>query len=165
MTHLVLSHIPPVGIAFSLLLLIFGMILHSTRVQRLALFFALLTTLFTVVVQLSGPAIEEIAKTAYPGSDATIQAHKEAASTAFWITLGTGVVCLLGLLRGNSIHKLARWYQMIVSLLLIISLALLIGTATIGLRIARPWLRQTESVTASSAADSTNSAQPMDDSL
>lgn len=142
MTHLVLSHIPPVGIAFCLLLFIMGMILRSVRVQRLALFFAVITTLFTVWVQLSGSGVVEIARAAYPTAIEQIDAHIEAATTAFVITVGTGIVCLLGLFRGNSIRKLARWYQMIVSLLLIISLALLIGTAGIGMRISRPWLQQ-----------------------
>ncbi|MFH2057227.1 MAG: hypothetical protein ABIJ61_14815 [bacterium] len=158
MTHLVLSHIPPVGIAFCLLLFVLGMILHSVRVQRLALFFAFLTTLFSVWVYLSGPGVEEVARTAYPYAIEKINAHKEAATTAFVITLGTGFVCFLGLLRGNSIRKLARWYQMIVSLLLIISLALLMGTAGIGLRIARPWLQNKVSVAAPTQPADTTSA-------
>ena len=148
MSHLVLSHIPPVGIAFCLLLFVFGIILRSVRVQRLALFFAFLTTLITLWVYLSGPALEEIARAAYPQAGDLITAHSEAAGTAFVIMMGTGIICFLGLLRGDSIRKLARWYQMIVSLLLIITLALLIGTAGIGIRISRPWLHDQAAVTA-----------------
>lgn len=148
MTHLVLSHIPPVGVAFCLLLFVFGIVLRSVRVQRLALFFSFLTTLFAVWVYLSGSGLEEVARVTYPGAGDLVTAHAESAGTAFVITIGTGIICFLGLLRGNSIRKLARWYQMIVSLMLIITLALLIGTASIGLRISRPWLQDQAAVTA-----------------
>ncbi len=148
MSHLVLSHIPPVGVAFCLLLFVFGVILRSVLVQRWARFFVFLTMLFTLWAHLTGPGLEDIARKSYPQAGDLITAHAEAAGTAFVIMMGTGIICFFGLLRGGSIRRLARWYQMIVSLMLIITLALLIGTAGIGIRISRPWLQDQAAVTA-----------------
>jgi hypothetical protein len=140
MTHLVLSHIPPVGIAFSLLLFILGMILRTNRVQRLALFFTVLTALLTIWVYLSGPGAVTGVLAVQPDAQQQIEAHRAASQTSFVLTMGTGLICLLGLFRGNSLMRFPAWYTLMVALLLIITLALLVGTGTMGLRITRPWL-------------------------
>lgn len=139
--HLLTSHIPVVGSGFCLVLFIFGMILHSTRVLRIGLFFISITALISVWTYLSGSGAEELLRTTDPSAEPVISAHKEAAATAFVMILATGVISFTGLMIRRAERTLPNWYTLIVALLLIISLALLIGTAGIGLKITRPWLQ------------------------
>lgn len=142
MAHLFTGHIPVVASGFCLLLFIFGMLLHSARVQRIGLFFITLTALTAVWAYLSGPGAEEIILARTPAAQATINAHKEAAATAFVSLLITGVISFAGLLIRRAERYLPNWYTLVVTLLLIISFALLIGAAGIGLKVSRPWLQK-----------------------
>ncbi len=138
--HLFTSHIPVVGSGFCLVLFIFGMILHSTRILRIGLFFISITALVSVWTYLSGSGAEEFLKVTDPSAEPVIAAHKEAAATAFVMIVATGVIAFIGLMIRRVERTLPNWYTLVVTLLLIISLALLIGTAGIGLKITRPWL-------------------------
>jgi hypothetical protein len=139
--HLFTSHIPAVGSGFCLLLFIFGMILHSTRILRIGLFFISITALISIWTYLSGSSAEELLRATDPSAEPVILAHKEAAATAFVMILATGVISFAGLMVRRVERTLPNWYTLMVTLLLIISLALLIGTAGIGLKITRPWLQ------------------------
>lgn len=140
MAHLFSGHVPMVSAGFCLLLFIFGMLLRSTKVLRIGLFFIALTAAIAAWAYLSGPGAESAMLEVYPDAEAAISAHKESAATAFVVTLVTGAIAFAGLLFRRADKVLPNWYTLMVTLLLIISLALLIGTAGIGFKISRPWM-------------------------
>jgi uncharacterized protein (DUF983 family) len=140
MAHLFAGHIPMVSAGFCLLLFIFGMLLRSTRILRVGLFFISLTAIIAVWAYLSGPSAESAMLKVNPAAEAAISAHKESAATAFVVTLITGAIAFAGLLFRRADKVLPNWYTLMVTLLLIISLALLIGTAGMGFKISRPWM-------------------------
>jgi hypothetical protein len=139
-THLFIGPIPVVGSGFCLLLLIFGLLLHSTRVLRIGLFLISLITLFAVWAYLSGSAAADAALKQIPSAQPTVDAHQEAATTALVVMLLTGVLSFAGLIIRGAGRSFPSWYTLMVTLLLIIALALLIGAAGLAQRISRPWL-------------------------
>ncbi|MCK4858379.1 MAG: hypothetical protein KAT58_10450 [candidate division Zixibacteria bacterium] len=145
--HLLTSHIPVVGSGFCLLLFVLGMIMHSTRVQRIGLFFIFLTALFALWAYLTGPAAAAVVSASDPAAADLIATHREAAVTSFVLMVATGVVSFLGLLHRRHDRRLPNWYNLVVTLLLIICFTLMVGTAGMGVRISHRWLYPAENPT------------------
>ncbi len=95
--HIVLNHIPVIGVPFGAVLLIFGLVRRSEEVKRAALLAFVLIALITVPTFLSGKAAEDIVEHLPGVVDDLIEHHEDAALIALISTSVLGALSLMGL--------------------------------------------------------------------
>jgi hypothetical protein len=98
--HLMLNHLPVIGLSLGLLVLFIGLLRKNTTVLVVALAITALSGISSYPVMYSGGASEhflEEREAQYELDHDLIHEHEEAAERAFWPTLITGVVSLIGL--------------------------------------------------------------------
>ena len=141
--HLMLNHLPVIGLALGLIVLIAGLLRKNSTVLVVALSIIALSGMSSYPTMYSGGASEhylEEHENEYNVDHELIHDHEEAAELAFWPTLATGVfslVCLFGIFKGFSwTNKLA----LVILVLGIISVGLLYQTSNSGGKIRHPEL-------------------------
>lgn len=92
--HLMLNHVPVVGLPIALLLLAVALLRRSTELAKASLELIALVAAVTIVVQLTGESAEELIKKLPDFSEALVEHHEEAALTA---TIGMSVLGLVAL--------------------------------------------------------------------
>jgi hypothetical protein len=96
--HLMLNHVPVVGIPIGLALLIFGLFLRSGHLRIASLIVFLACACVAGVVFLTGEPAEETVE-GMPGvSHAVIEAHEESAEVAIWGAVALGGVAAIAML-------------------------------------------------------------------
>ena len=130
--HLVLTHIPVIGIGAIILVLAVGKLRRNPEIKRLSLEMFVALALLSVTVYLTGsPANHQMRDR--PGiSREKIHNHSRAADFAFWSMETLGAVSLLGLWKSKSQHSIPDRF---VSAALVLSLAvfvLMLWTAALG---------------------------------
>lgn len=158
--HLLLNHLPVLGVPFGLLLLAAGMIRKSSDLQRAALVTFALAALFTVPVYLTGDPAEEKVEHIAGVSHHQIHEHEERAEISLIATSVLGVLSLGALIgwRGRDLPSAPLGALAVLALLTFGSLVL---TAKAGGEI-----RHTEfsgAVVTAPAGDSGGSARQHDD--
>jgi DMSO reductase anchor subunit len=126
--HLLLNHIPVIGLIGSILILVYGMVRRSAEVQRVALIAFVLVAVIAIPVYRTGEPAEEAVERLPGVSHDRIEAHEEAAEPAFYATLATGVIALAALF-------VDRWKTLLARAVLIASIvafALIARTANLG---------------------------------
>ena len=110
--HLLLNHVPILGVLFGSLVLLYGVLRRSEDGVRIGLATLVLAALFAIPVYLTGEGAEEAVE-GLPGvSEALIGEHEEAAEAGF---IGTGVLGVLAALalvagwRGSARVGPLRW--------------------------------------------------------
>jgi uncharacterized membrane protein len=105
--HLLLNHVPVLGIIFGLLLLAYAIYRRQEDLMRAGLGFLVLSAVVAVAVYLTGEPAEEVVEGMAGISEAAIEAHEEVAVFAL---IGTSVLGLfaLGVLLRFRQH-LPRW--------------------------------------------------------
>lgn len=92
--HLILNHLPVVGLPVTLVFLIFGIIRKNDELQRFALTCLAVLSIVTVGVFLTGEPAEEAAENLPAVSEAVIEPHEEAATVSLVLTVLTGILAL-----------------------------------------------------------------------
>lgn len=95
--HLLLNHLPIVGVPLIAALLMYGMLRRQRDVQRAALAGFLLLAVLTVPAYLTGEPAEEAIEHAPGVASALIDRHETLATIAMILTAGLGVLSALGL--------------------------------------------------------------------
>jgi uncharacterized membrane protein len=141
--HLIVNHLPVLGVPFGAALLGIGLLLGRTTLQRAGLVVFVLAGLAAGVAYLTGEPAEHALETQIAGGgrpESLIEAHEESAETA---TIATG---LLALVAGVALWRLRRgspgrgWPAG--ALLLAVATAIALAwTATLGGRISHPEIR------------------------
>ena len=118
--HLLLNHFPIIGTLIGTVLLIISLATKNEAIQKASLATIFLMALIAIPVFLTGePAEERVEK--LPGVvESMMEAHEEAAETAFWVMMVTGVISFVALLLQFLQHQIAKT---VVILALIASLA------------------------------------------
>lgn len=138
--HLALNHVPVVGFAGVLAILIWGMFRRSEEVQRLALAACVAVALLTVPVYRTGEPAEDVAEKLPGVTHDFIEEHEEAAEYAFIASSACGVAALLGLTFWKKPER--RAFAVRVTVVLCIATAVMIGrTAMLGGRIRHTEVR------------------------
>ena len=119
--HLMLTHLPVIGVPFLLLLLSIGLARRSTEVVTIALVLTVGLAIATGGVYLTGEPAEEALEHTRWFQESLTDAHEDRAAVALVTTLATGVLAVMALvLRGAH-----RWLPRLVwSGLLLSTLAL-----------------------------------------
>ncbi|MBI2486756.1 MAG: hypothetical protein HYW01_07335 [Deltaproteobacteria bacterium] len=148
--HLILNHIPLVGIGFSILLLIIAMLRRSNELINVALIFVILVALWAIPVYLTGEPTEEVVEKLPGISEQLIEEHEEQAELAFIFIEVAGALALISLIAGWYSDKLGRKLTVLTLLVLIVSGGLMAWTANLGGKINHPEIRSGASSQSSS---------------
>jgi hypothetical protein len=139
--HLMLNHIPLVGIGFVILLLIIALLRRSNEMINISLLFVILVALWAIPAYLTGESAEEIIE-GLPGiSEQLIEAHEESAELAFIFVEAVGVLAFITLVARRFYTKLGKVLVILTLLGLIIGGGLIAWTANQGGKINHPEIR------------------------
>lgn len=139
--HLMLNHIPLVGIGFVILLLVIALFMRSNQLSNISLIFVILVALWAIPAYLTGEAAEEIVE-GLPGiSEQLIEAHEESAELAFIFIEAVGALALITLVARRFYKKLGNVLTILTLLGLIVGGGLIAWTANLGGKINHPEIR------------------------
>lgn len=95
--HLVLNHIPFLGSAFAVFLLVIGYIVKSQHIKQSGLILIILSGLLTIPSFESGESAEEVLEAIGQKNEALIHEHEEAAEKAIWVMAVTAAFAVASL--------------------------------------------------------------------
>jgi hypothetical protein len=132
--------VPVIGLVFSTLLLLYGLVRKSTEVARASFMIYVLVALATVAVFFSGQGAEEVVENLPDVSKSLIGIHEDAALVTLTAILILGVAALAALLfvRSKPITQKLAILVLVLSILAGISAAY---TSNLGARIHHQELR------------------------
>lgn len=96
--HLILNHIPILGILFGIWVLLGGLLFKSRPVQYTALITFILTAIVTIPVVKTGDEAEHTIEHLAGISEPLIEEHEELAETGLWLTASLGILSIVGML-------------------------------------------------------------------
>lgn len=139
--HLMVNHLPVIGILFGLLLALYAFVRKNEEVNRTALIFLVLVALSALPAYFTGDFAEDMVKKFSGVNKNHIEQHEEMASVALTTMLLMGGVVAAGLFAFRGAKAIPRWF-MLVALILSLSAAAVAGlTANLGGQIRHPEAR------------------------
>lgn len=166
--HLLLNHVPVIGVPIGLLLLVFAFLRRSEEWKRAALWTFVFIALMTIPTYLTGPQAEHYMKSqsaASPNRPANppssqprrpgggrIHAHEESAVPSLVVTELLGLISVAGLVAGRRRPTLPGWSTGLALVVGLASTVLLARTANLGGLIKHPEIQEN-----ATAADSGSS--------
>jgi uncharacterized membrane protein len=139
--HLLLNHVPVIGTAIGLLILLMGYFRKSDELKKAALILFTLATLVAVPTYLTGEPAEEAVESLPGVTKAVIEKHEEAAVVAFTGVVVLGVLSLGGLLRYRQGRMLPPWFTSATIVASLIVCGLMAWTANLGGQIRHTEIR------------------------
>jgi hypothetical protein len=139
--HLILNHLPVLGVPFGLLALLYGLLRRCQEVQRLGLLVFGLTGLGTIPVYLTGLWADDLLEKLPGVSAGLIDQHHDAATVALVAILLLGTVALLGLLLFDKRPRMARALVVASLVLSLAASGVCAWTANLGGQIRHPEIR------------------------
>ena len=115
--HIILNHIPVIGIPFAFGLLTYGLLRKSDEVKKASLLAFVVIALLTIPAFLAGKAAEDVVEHLPGVSEQLIENHEGAALIGLIATLILGAVSLVGLLLMRRISGVARWLPIVLLVL------------------------------------------------
>lgn len=124
--HLILNHVPVIGVLFALALLVFGLLRRSVETTKAALWAMVIVGLLAVPAYLTGEPAEEYVA----GIDkAQVERHEEAAGIALAAIAVAGAAALVHLM---IFRRTGPAPALVVMLLALVAAGLLARTANLG---------------------------------
>jgi uncharacterized membrane protein len=139
--HLILNHVPVLGTAFGLGLLVFGMARKSQELKKAALGVSVIVALLAVPAYLTGEPAEDGVKALSGVAMPVIEQHERAATVAFTGILVLGAAALTGLLLFRSGQQLPSWFGSLMLAASLIVSGLMAWTANLGGQIRHSEIR------------------------
>jgi uncharacterized membrane protein len=127
--HLLLNHVPVIGLIGALLFLLIGYLMKNDVVIRVALAFVVGVALVTIPAFVTGEPAEEVVEALVP-TEAAIEAHEEAALPALILIEVAGSLALLALFLRASTRQ--RGFVLGVLILGVFGFLLAARTANLG---------------------------------
>jgi len=141
--HLMLNHVPVIGVIIATLLLAVGLVMRSRDVMRVSLGLLVLVALSGVVVYLTGEPVEHMLRR-QPGVDhEMLEAHEHFSEPATMVLGLVGLVSLVGLIRYWRAERVSRGFAIFTLVLAIIACGMMGWTAHLGGLIRHEELRGT----------------------
>lgn len=138
--HLILNHVPTIGIPIALIFLIYGLYEKNSTSPRFALLVLAGLALATVPVYLTGEPAEEIVEHLPGVAESFIEAHEDAAFYSFVLTLFAGVAAFVALWFQKDPTK-SRQVNFGVVLIASLAVLSLLYTANLGGKVRHTELR------------------------
>jgi len=144
--HMVLNHIPLVGIGFVILLLTIALFRRSNELINISLIFVIFIALFTIAVHRTGESAEEYVKGKPGFSEELVLNHDYAADLAFIFVEAVGALALITLVERGFYKKVGNTLAIITLVGLIIGGGLMARAANLGGKISHPEIRSDKSI-------------------
>lgn len=154
--HLMLNHVPLLGLLFGSGLLTYGLWGAYEDVQRGSLALLAVAGLSAVAVYLTGEPAEEVIEGLAGVSHEAIEGHEEFGIVALTGGLVTGLSAVGALFYGRLRRSLARWTVVLTFALAVVSVGVFTYTAYLGGKISHPELRDRTSQTTMRAFSEAN---------
>jgi len=139
--HLIINHIPVIGIGLLILLFIVAIVRKNKGLITVALAFIILISLATIPVYLTGEPAEEVVEDMPGISEELIEEHEEQAEIAFILVEVAGGLALITLIARRYSDKLGQRLVILTLLVLIVSGGLIGWTANLGGKIHHEEIR------------------------
>lgn len=139
--HLILNHIPLIGVGFTILLFIFALIRSSKDLINVSLIFTIIVALWAIPAYLTGEPAEEIVEELPGISENLIKQHEEMAEKAFIFLEVVGALALITLIVKSYSQKLGGWLMYLTLIGLLVGGGMIAWTANLGGRINHPEVR------------------------
>ena len=149
--HLVLNHVPTLGTAVALALLVLALIRRQETLVHVGLEVLFVIALVTMPVYVTGAAAYAHLRSGADFSDIAARMHQDAALAGFAVTEFAGFVAWVALWQSRRIGHAARGLVAAATVLSLIALAIMGRAATLGGEIHHPEIRA-----AAAAAPGTN---------
>ena len=143
--HLLLNHVPLVGLLFSAIILALGLLRSNESFIRIGLLIVLISGVFAVPTFLSGEPAEKVIEQFSGFSEELVEAHEETAELTIWLVVVTTIAAGTGLWFSIRKEVLSRRVFWLVLSLNLISLFAIARTSQLGGRISHPEIRDTHS--------------------
>lgn len=108
--HLVINHVPVIGLGLSVVVLALGILRRSDDVTRAGAILLVLIALITIPVYLTGEPAEEIVEGLPGASDQLIHSHEDVAVWAMILIEVLGAAALAGLLVFRQKDAMPGWF-------------------------------------------------------
>ena len=152
--HLVLNHIPLIGIGFVALLMVIAFLRKSSELVSVSMVLAVVVALFAIPAYLTGEPAEEVVENTPGISENLIEEHEEAAEKAFILVEAVGGLALIGLIARRFSRNLGNTLAVATLAGLLAGGGLVAYTANLGGKIHHQEIRD-RSVTLAPSAGST----------
>jgi uncharacterized membrane protein len=126
--HLMLNHLPIVGMVFATLTLIAGFLLKNTTVKQTALGLFVLTAITAIPAYISGEGAEEVVEGIAGVSHEDIHHHEDEGKVFLILCIVTGVLALATFWLERRKNEISRWTYL--GVLLAAAASLLMGQKT-----------------------------------
>jgi hypothetical protein len=143
--HLILNHIPLIGVGFTILLFIVALIKNSKELINVSLLFTIIVALFAIPAYLTGEPAEDIVEELPGISENLIKQHEEMSEKAFIFLEIVGALALMTLVVMRYSQKLGGWLMSVTLIGLIVGGGMVAWTANLGGRINHPEVRSNAS--------------------
>lgn len=141
--HLILNHIPIIGTAIAIFVLIIGFFWKSDDIKRVCLMILVLTALITIPVYLSGKDSEGMIEGNYEDVDEEfIEEHEEFALYSFIAMDIAGFIALIGLVLYRRPKIFPLYFTILMFLILMVVNGMMGWTANLGGKIHHPEIRE-----------------------
>lgn len=118
--HLLVNHLPIVGLMIGVLILITGLLLHKTQVKLTALGIFVFSAVASIFAFYTGDGAEEVVENLVGVSETLIHNHEEYAETFLIFTLILGSISILTFI---AVIKKVKYVQYLMLLILILAFA------------------------------------------
>jgi DNA-binding beta-propeller fold protein YncE len=139
--HLILNHVPILGVAFVSVYLLIATIFKNTFMQKVSLWILLCVALLTITVYFSGLGAETPVKTLPNVSKAYLQLHEKVARIASMTIWAIGGITLLGLVLLRGREQLFKYLVRGILAMTLLSTGLFILTGYLGGQITHSEIR------------------------
>jgi len=130
--HLLLNHIPILGTAFSIVLLLVGIFKHSEELKRVSLWAFVVLALFALPVFFTGQPAEKVIE-GLPGvSEQFIAPHEDFAKLSLFGIEILGLLCLVGWLAFRRSQALPSWLIATAFILALVVGGMMVWTGHLG---------------------------------
>jgi len=130
--HLMLNHVPVIGVILATLLLVVGILMRSRDVVRVTFGLLVVIALSGVVVYLTGEPVEHMVERLPGVEHDTLEAHEEFSRPATIALVIVGLVSLVGLIRYWRAERVPRGFAIVTLVLAIIASGMMGWTAHLG---------------------------------
>jgi uncharacterized membrane protein len=151
--HLLLNHVPTVGVVIAVGLLLLAFVRRDARVTHAGLEVLFAIAVLSLPVYLSGVAAQQKLRDQPGVSDEATRVHHDAALVGYTVTEFAGFIAWVALWQSRRHGRAARGLVPAVTLLALVGLALMARAATLGGEIRHPEIRTTVAAGAAAAAD------------
>lgn len=129
--HLLLNHVPLLGLLFSVAILLYAILRNSREAAAIALIGILVSAAAAVPVYLSGEPGEELLDHRAPIAESAVEAHEESAEITLIVIMISGVLAAAALVLARRGRK-SRAMLSVTLLVAFVALVLVARTATLG---------------------------------